>query len=79
MSKPTPSPSKKFNPWDARLILTIILVLASLLFIFSNLEPATIAFFGLKFSMPLWIWFIGLLVIGIAIGWMRPGTGRRDR
>ena len=65
--------------WNARLILSLVLVSAALTFIFSNLHSVPVVFFGITRSLPMWIWFVVLLLIGIAIGWMRPGSGRRDR
>ncbi len=58
--------------WSARVILSIILVAASLLFIFSNLHVVPVGFFGIELRLPMWIWFALLLAIGIGIGWLRP-------
>jgi uncharacterized integral membrane protein len=60
--------------WNARLILSLVLIVAALIFIFSNVHAAHIVFFGISATLPMWIWFIVLLAVGIAIGWMRPGS-----
>ena len=64
--------------WSARLVLSIVLVAAALLFVFSNRDTAQVAFFGLYFTLPMWVWFIVLLTVGIVIGSLRPwGRARK--
>lgn len=58
--------------WSARLVLSIILVGLSLVFIFSNLHVVPVGLFGISLRLPMWIWFVVLLAVGIGIGWMRP-------
>lgn len=55
-----------------RITVSVLLVAAALLFIVSNRDPVQIAFFGLYFDLPMWIWIIVFLAIGTVIGWLRP-------
>lgn len=64
--------------WSAQLVLSLVLTAAALIFIFSNVHAVPIVFFGITLTLPMWIWFSILLLLGMAIGWMRPG-GRPPR
>ena len=66
--------SRANGRWNARLTLSIVLAFLALVFVFSNVHPVPIGFFGITFTLPMWIWFVLLLVVGILIGWMRPGS-----
>jgi len=61
---------------DGKVILAIIIAVAALTFVFSNVAPATLSFLFLKFTMPAWGWFLAVLLAGVAIGslfpWFRP-------
>ncbi|MBO3662345.1 hypothetical protein [Microbacterium stercoris] len=63
--------------WSARLILSLVLTAAALIFVFSNVHSVPIIFFGITLTLPMWIWFAVLLAVGITIGWMRPGSRRQ--
>lgn len=56
--------------------MAIVIVVLSLIFIFSNLQDTHLHFLGFTFTMPMWVWFLGLLVAGVIIGslfpWFRP-------
>jgi uncharacterized integral membrane protein len=58
------------------LVLAGLLLVIALIFIFSNLDTATLKFLGLSVTMPGWLWFLLLLAVGIVIGslfpWLRP-------
>ncbi|GAA1405985.1 hypothetical protein AUR04nite_16790 [Glutamicibacter uratoxydans] len=53
-------------------VLAIILAIIALVFIFSNTQMATLNLIGIKITMPGWLWFFGLLVVGFVIGSMTP-------
>lgn len=64
--------------WSTKLVLTILLVVGALLFIISNRDATRVAFFGLYFSLPMWLWITLLVAVGVVIGSLRP-WGRRKR
>ncbi|MBN9613631.1 MAG: LapA family protein [Actinobacteria bacterium] len=53
-------------------ILAIIIVVASLVFIFTNFSMAKLNLFGLSVTMPAWIWLVVLLGIGFVVGSLFP-------
>lgn len=61
---------------NAKVIVAIIIAIAALAFVFSNVAPATLRFLFLEFTMPAWGWFLAVLIAGVAIGslfpWFRP-------
>lgn len=61
---------------NAKAIVAIIIAVAALAFVFSNVAPATLRFLFLQFTMPAWGWFLLVLVAGVVIGslfpWFRP-------
>jgi len=69
--KPT---SKKVG--TTKTIVAIIIAIAALAFVFSNVAPATLHFLFLQFTMPAWGWFLAILIAGVVIGslfpWFRP-------
>lgn len=80
---PTPPPARTPAPTtpakggvSAKAIIAIILGVLALAFIFSNLGDGTLQFLGFTFVMPVWIWFLIVLVVGVIIGslfpWFRP-------
>lgn len=60
----------------AKAIIAIIIAIAALSFVFSNVAPATLRFLFLEFTMPAWGWFLAVLAAGVVIGslfpWLRP-------
>ncbi|MCK8478322.1 LapA family protein [Microbacterium aurugineum] len=60
----------------AKAIIAIIVAIAALAFVFSNVAPATLRFLFLEFTMPAWGWFLAVLAAGVVIGslfpWFRP-------
>ncbi|WP_460772640.1 lipopolysaccharide assembly protein LapA domain-containing protein [Microbacterium sp. GXF7504] len=61
---------------SGKAITAIIIAIAALAFVFSNVGPATLRFLFLQFTMPAWAWFLAVLVAGVVIGslfpWFRP-------
>lgn len=61
---------------NSRAIIAIIIAIAALAFVFSNVGPATLRFLVFQFTMPAWAWFLVILVAGVVIGslfpWFRP-------
>lgn len=61
---------------STKAIVAIIIAIAALSFVFSNVAPATLRFLVLEFTMPAWAWFLAVLLAGVAIGslfpWFRP-------
>lgn len=64
------------KPNNARAVVAIIITIAALAFVFSNVGPATLRFLFLEFTMPAWGWFLAVLAAGVVIGslfpWFRP-------
>lgn len=62
------------------IVLALVLVVVSLIFIFSNSGIAHLRFLFINFSMPGWAWFLILLLVGFVIGslfpWFRPRQKR---
>ncbi|UOQ59428.1 LapA family protein [Leucobacter rhizosphaerae] len=63
-----------------RAIIAIIIAIAALAFVFSNVAPATLRFLFMEFTMPAWAWFLAVLLAGVVIGslfpWFRPKKKR---
>ncbi|MGP6172510.1 LapA family protein [Microbacterium sp. A196] len=61
---------------SGKLIIAVIVAIAALAFVFSNVAPATLRFLFIEFTMPAWGWFLAVLVAGVVIGslfpWFRP-------
>ncbi|GAA3641454.1 hypothetical protein GCM10022200_26540 [Microbacterium awajiense] len=61
---------------SGKAIAAILLSIAALTFVFSNVGPATLRFLFLQFTMPAWGWFLAVLIAGVVIGslfpWFRP-------
>jgi len=61
---------------NGKVILAIIIAIAALAFVFSNVAPATLRFLFIEFTMPAWGWFLAILLAGVVIGslfpWFRP-------
>lgn len=80
MSDQEPTGSKASAPSKSapsgKAILAILLSIAALTFVFSNVGPATLHFLFLQFTMPAWGWFLAVLIAGVVIGslfpWFRP-------
>lgn len=76
---PAPAPAAK-RGLSGKTITALILLAVSLAFIFSNLNDGAIMFLGFKFVMPVWIWFLGVLLMGVIIGSLFPWfRGKRTR
>jgi len=74
--KETATTDKDARAANGKVILAIILSVAALTFVFSNVGPATLRFLFLQFTMPAWGWFLAVLIAGVVIGslfpWFRP-------
>jgi len=62
-----------------RLIGALVLLVIALIFVFSNTASATLHLLFLSFTLPGWVWFIVLLVIGVVIGSLFPWFRSRPR
>ena len=66
---------------SAKTVIALILLAISLAFVLSNLESGVIRFLGFQFEMPVWIWFLGVLIVGVLIGslfpWFRPKSKKK--
>lgn len=72
-SVPGPSPSAETKKRiSGRTIFALVLLAISLAFVLSNLGTGTIMFLGFRFVMPVWIWFLGVLIVGVVIGSLFP-------
>ncbi len=78
-----PGPASGPKGLSARTVIAIVLLAIALLFVFSNLGSASVHFLGLALTMPAWIWFLVVLLIGVAVGslfpWLRPRGSSRAR
>lgn len=72
----TTSESSGKSAANGKTIIAIIIGVAALTFVFSNVAPATLRFLFLQFTMPAWGWFLAVLLAGVVIGslfpWFRP-------
>lgn len=77
MSRPNPvdSGSRKFQV-TGKMVASGVLLLVALIFVFSTLGAGPLHFLVWSFTMPVWIWFLAVLLAGVAIGslfpWLRP-------
>ncbi|MBB5742247.1 putative integral membrane protein [Microbacterium ginsengiterrae] len=60
-----------------RAVIAIVITIAALAFVFSNVSPATLRFLFIEFTMPAWAWFLAVLVAGVVIGSLFPWFRRR--
>ncbi|GAA1542965.1 hypothetical protein GCM10009803_24130 [Microbacterium ginsengiterrae] len=58
-------------------MIAIVITIAALAFVFSNVSPATLRFLFIEFTMPAWAWFLAVLVAGVVIGSLFPWFRRR--
>lgn len=65
--------------FTAKRVLALILLIISLVFIFANTQMATLNLIGIRVTMPGWLWFICLLVIGFIIGSLYPWLQNKRR
>lgn len=65
---------------SGKAIVAILIAIAALTFVFSNVAPATLRFLFLQFTMPAWGWFLAVLIAGVVVGslfpWFRPKRGK---
>lgn len=70
------APSAARSGPSGKAIIAILISIAALTFVFSNVAPATLRFLFLQFTMPAWGWFLAVLLAGVVIGslfpWFRP-------
>ena len=69
------APAKKSRN-TLKLVVVLVLVAAAVVFIVQNTNSGTVNFLWMSITMPYWIWFTILLVVGVVIGsifpWFRP-------
>ncbi|CAG7614050.1 hypothetical protein ACFPZL_04620 [Leucobacter soli] len=58
--------------FTARNILAIVIAVAALVFVFSNVAIAELNLFGARIALPGWIWLVVLLGIGFVVGSLFP-------
>jgi uncharacterized integral membrane protein len=63
----------------ARFILGIIIGVLVIIFMLQNTEPVFVHFFRMTGSLPTAVILLIVFVVGIIIGWMFHGAGRRRR
>lgn len=61
-----------------RISIIAVLSIIALIFIFSNLDQTTLTFMSLVITMPGWLWFLTLVVIGVVIGSLFPWGKRKS-
>jgi uncharacterized integral membrane protein len=74
----TPQAPKKRSV--GRMILTIVILVVSLSFIFSNWESMPVQFLWLSTpSLPMWLWMLVMFVLGVLLGGVVRGGIRKMR
>ncbi|WP_460800759.1 LapA family protein [Microbacterium sp. GXF6406] len=75
-SKPSSDSGEKSAARNGRIIVAILIAIAALSFVFSNVTHLTLRFLFMQFTMPAWAWFLTILLAGVVIGslfpWFRP-------
>lgn len=65
---------------SVKTIVALVLLALALVFAFSNLAPGPVNFLAWTITMPTWIWFLVVLVVGVIVGslfpWFRPRRRR---
>jgi uncharacterized integral membrane protein len=69
-----PQQTSRISP---RMIVVIVLAVLALIFVIQNSESHRIDMLFWNVSMPLWLWMIILLAVGVVIGSIFPWFRRR--
>ncbi len=67
----------KNSPSTTKLIFAGIILVLSLVFIFSNRGTATLHILSIQFIAPGWVWFLVLLAAGFTVGSIFPWFRRK--
>ncbi|WP_148613827.1 lipopolysaccharide assembly protein LapA domain-containing protein [Nocardioides rubriscoriae] len=60
-------------------IVGLVVLLVAAIFCAQNTGDTTIRFFGGDIDSPLWVWLLGVLVVGVLVGLVLPyGRHRKD-
>lgn len=77
----SPVPEAPKKRLSGKTFTALALLAIAIAFALSNLESGPIRFLGFEFFMPVWIWFISVLVVGVVIGslfpWFRPKNKKK--
>ena len=75
-------PAETPNLWAAPLLFFVVLLVPTLILVFSNTRSETLSFAGLDWSAPLWVILLATFAAGIVVsrlfGWLW-GVFRRRR
>ena len=75
-NQPVGAPQSGFHI-TPKVVLIAVIAVASIIFVFLNRDSTTFDFLLFDLTMPTWIAFLGLLVVGAVIGYF--GRGARDK
>ncbi|MHA3684687.1 hypothetical protein ACXR2T_11105 [Leucobacter sp. HY1910] len=62
-----------------KLVVSLVILAAALIFIFSNRGTATLHFLSFQFVAPGWAWFLVLLAAGVVIGSIFPWFRKKKK
>jgi uncharacterized integral membrane protein len=66
--QPEPAPSRRrVSPV---LVIAVILIVLVVIGGFQNTDSSDVDFLWMDFSAPLWVWFLVLFLLGLAVGWI---------
>ncbi len=79
-TSPHPAPQKRGITAGA--IVALVVLALALVFVFSNLDEGPVHFLWITVTMPVWIWFLLVLLAGVIVGslfpWFRPRKKNRQ-
>lgn len=73
-----PEQDKRRLSLSPKQIVGLVVLVLVVVFAVQNTKDTNIAFFGGDFQSPLWVWFLGVLVLGVLIGFVLPYGRKKD-
>ena len=70
------SESKRGVRLSLKQVVGLVVVVLAVVFAVQNTDSTRIEFFGAELDSPLWVWFVGLLALGVLVGVLLP-VGRK--
>jgi uncharacterized integral membrane protein len=69
---------KKGFPLSPKQVVGLVVLVLVAIFCAQNTKQTTISFFSGEFQSPLWIWLLGVLVVGVLVGFVLPYGRKKD-